>query len=133
MANAALLLLITMLATTSGIISATAGRSGTQQPAARRSRFLLVDGTAHLPLPTYDCSKKSTEACLATGTTCCSGQCVDTVASAQHCGGCNKACKHGRTCCGGHCVDLLSDKKNCGTCSNQCSNKCSYGFCDYAQ
>uniref|UniRef100_A0A453PTY8 Uncharacterized protein n=1 Tax=Aegilops tauschii subsp. strangulata TaxID=200361 RepID=A0A453PTY8_AEGTS len=48
----------------------------------------------------------------------------------QHCGGCNKACKHGRTCCGGRCVDLLSDK-NCGTCSNQCNKKCSYGFCDY--
>ncbi|KAI4981489.1 hypothetical protein ZWY2020_021981 [Hordeum vulgare] len=133
MANPALLLLITVLATASGIVTATAGSSGTQQPSARRSRFLLVDGVAQLPLPAYDCSKKSVEACLATGMTCCSGQCVDTAANAQHCGACNKACKHGRTCCGGHCVDLLSDKKNCGTCSNQCGNKCSYGFCDYAQ
>uniref|UniRef100_M8C9R1 Stigma-specific STIG1-like protein 1 n=1 Tax=Aegilops tauschii TaxID=37682 RepID=M8C9R1_AEGTA len=79
------------------------------------------------------CSKKSAEACLVTGTACCSGQCVDTVAGVQHCGGCNKACEHGRTCCGGRCVDLLFDKKNCGTCSNKCNKKCSYGFCDYAQ
>nr|XP_020171469.1 protein STIG1-like [Aegilops tauschii subsp. strangulata] len=133
MANATLLLLITVLATTSGIVSATAGASVSPGPPARRSRFLLVGGAAHLPLSAYECSKKSAEACLATGTTCCSGQCVDTAASAQHCGGCNKDCKHGRTCCGGHCVDLLSDKKNCGTCSNRCNNKCSYGFCDYAQ
>uniref|UniRef100_M8BQB2 Stigma-specific STIG1-like protein 1 n=1 Tax=Aegilops tauschii TaxID=37682 RepID=M8BQB2_AEGTA len=133
MANAAFLLLITVLATTSGIASATAASSGAQWPSARRSRFLLAGGAAPLPLSAYECSKKSAEACLATGTTCCSGQCVDTVASAQHCGGCNKACKHGRTCCGGRCVDLLSDKKNCGTCSNRCSSKCSYGFCDYAQ
>ncbi|KAI4981494.1 hypothetical protein ZWY2020_021986 [Hordeum vulgare] len=133
MANVALLLLITVLATACGIATATAGSSGTQKPSARRKRFLLVGGVAQLPLPAYDCSKKSVEACLATGTTCCSGQCIDTAASAQHCGACNKACKHGRTCCGGHCVDLLFDKKNCGTCSNQCGNKCSYGFCDYAQ
>ena len=132
MVNAALLLLITMLATSIGVATATAGSSGTQQPPARRSRFLLVGGAAHLPLSEYECSKKSAEACLATGTTCCSGQCVDTVASAQHCGGCNKACKHGRTCCGGSCVDLLSDK-NCGTCSTKCNKKCSYGFCDYKQ
>jgi hypothetical protein len=58
---------------------------------------------------------------------------VDTAATAEHCGGCNKACKHGRTCCGGRCVDLLSDKKNCGSCSNKCSKKCNNGFCDYAE
>ncbi|KAI4981495.1 hypothetical protein ZWY2020_021987 [Hordeum vulgare] len=135
MANATLLLLITLLATAraSGISSATASSSGTQHPSGRRSRFLRVGGAAHQPLPVYECWKKSAEACQATGTTCCSGQCVDTVASAQHCGGCNKACKQGRACCGGRCVDLLSDKKNCGTCSNHCENKCNYGFCDYAQ
>ncbi|KAI4981492.1 hypothetical protein ZWY2020_021984 [Hordeum vulgare] len=129
MANAALLLLITVLATTSGIASATVGSRGTQRPTARRSRFLLV---VHPPLRAHECSKKSAEACVATGTTCCSGQCVDTAAGAQHCGGCNKACKHGRTCCSGSCLDLLFDKRNCGTCSKKC-NKCSYGFCDYAQ
>ncbi|KAF7086423.1 hypothetical protein CFC21_089711 [Triticum aestivum] len=133
MASAALLLLITVLATAGALIPATAGTSASLRPPARRSSFLLVGGTVQLPLTAYACSKKSTEACLATGTACCSGQCVDTAASVQHCGGCNKACKHGRTCCGGRCVDLLSNEKNCGTCSNQCNKKCSYGFCDYPQ
>ncbi|KAE8806500.1 stigma-specific STIG1-like protein 4 [Hordeum vulgare] len=134
MASAAVLLLITVLATASALVPAMAGTSPSpRHPAARRSRFLLVGGTVHPPLPAYDCSKKSAGACLATGTACCSGQCVDTVASVHHCGGCDKACKHGRMCCGGRCVDLLSDKKNCGACSNQCNKKCSYGFCDYAQ
>uniref|UniRef100_A0A453PTX6 Stigma-specific STIG1-like protein 1 n=1 Tax=Aegilops tauschii subsp. strangulata TaxID=200361 RepID=A0A453PTX6_AEGTS len=133
MASVSPLLLITVLATASALVPAMAGTSASALPPARRSRFLLVGGTIHPPLPAYDCSKKSAEACLATGTACCSGQCVDTVASVQHCGGCNKACKLGRTCCGGRCVDLLSDKKNCGTCSNKCNKKCSYGFCDYAQ
>ncbi|EAY97326.1 protein STIG1-like [Oryza sativa Japonica Group] len=97
---------------------------------ARRSRFLLTSSSF------YSCSKKSAAAvCLAVGSpgaTCCGGRCVDTGASGEHCGGCNKACKHGRSCCGGRCVDLLSDRDNCGSCSNQCSNKCTYGFCDYA-
>ncbi|KAM3244505.1 hypothetical protein ACQJBY_056065 [Aegilops geniculata] len=132
MASAALLL-ITVVATAGALVPGMAGTTAGPRHPARRSRFLLVGGTVHLPLPAYDCSKMSAEACLATGTACCSGQCVDTVASAQHCGGCNKACKHGRTCCGGRCVDLLSDKKNCGTCSNKCNKKCGYGFCDYAQ
>ncbi|VAH08958.1 unnamed protein product [Triticum turgidum subsp. durum] len=133
MASAALPLLIMVLTTASALVPATAGTSASPWPPERTSRFLLVAGAVHPPLPAYDCSKKSAEACLATGTACCSGQCVDTVASVQHCGGCSKACKHGRTCCGGRCVDLLSDKKNCGTCSNKCIKKCSYGFCDYAQ
>ncbi|KAK1693954.1 hypothetical protein QYE76_010651 [Lolium multiflorum] len=131
MANAALLLIFTLLATA----SATTISAG---PAlqARRSRFLLVGGAVQPPLPTYDCSKKSAEACLVPGSAgpaCCGGHCVDTVASAEHCGGCNKACKQGRTCCGGHCVDLLFDKKNCGSCSNRCNKKCNNGFCDYAE
>ncbi|KAI4981500.1 hypothetical protein ZWY2020_021992 [Hordeum vulgare] len=129
MANAVVLLLITVLAATSGIASATAGGGGSQRLSARRSRFLLV---VHPPLPAHECSKKSAEACVVTGPMCCSGQCMDTAADAQHCGGCNKACKHDQTCCGGRCVDLLSDKRNCGTCSKQCNNKCSYGLCDYA-
>jgi hypothetical protein len=122
MTNAALLL-FTVLATTTVI-------SASQALPARRSRFLLP------PLPTFECSKKSAEACLVPGSagpTCCGGQCVDTVANVEHCGGCNKVCKHGRTCCGGHCVDLLSDKKNCGSCSNKCDKKCNNGFCDYAE
>ncbi|RLM98389.1 stigma-specific STIG1-like protein 4 [Panicum miliaceum] len=100
---------------------------------ARRSRFLL----ANPPLPSYACSKKSAAVCLAPGSpspACCGGQCVDTVASADHCGGCNKVCKHDRsTCCGGRCIDLLSDRDNCGTCGNQCNKKCNNGFCDYAR
>ncbi|CAM0957269.1 unnamed protein product [Alopecurus aequalis] len=119
-------LLFTVLAIVSAIISITAAISSSQALPARRSRFLLVAGNVHPPLPSYDCSKKSAEACLVPGSagqTCCGDQCVDTFASAEHCGGCNKACKHSQTCCGGHCVDLLSDKKNCGSCSNQCYKK----------
>ncbi|CAM0903190.1 unnamed protein product [Alopecurus aequalis] len=129
MANAALLLLMVLATATFSV-------SANPMLPARRSRFLLVGGTVRVPLPTYNCSKKSAEACLVAGSaglTCCGGQCVDTVASAEHCGGCNKACKHGWTCCGGHCVDLLSDGKNCGSCSNRCDKKCNNGFCDYAQ
>ncbi|KAM0884973.1 hypothetical protein ACQ4PT_030667 [Festuca glaucescens] len=129
MANAAFLLLLTVLATATAISASPA-----LPLPARRSRFLLGGGT--VVLPSNYCSKKSPEACLvpgSAGTTCCGGQCVDIVASAEHCGGCNKACKHGRTCCGGHCVDLLSDKKNCGSCSNHCDDKCNHGFCNYAQ
>ena len=105
---------------------------------ARRSRFLLANSAVYNPpLPSYACSKKSAAVCLAPGSpgpACCSGQCVDTVASADHCGGCNKVCKSRRgNCCGGRCVDLDFDKDNCGRCGNQCSNKkCNYGFCDYA-
>jgi hypothetical protein len=124
MANGAILVLTVLAAAT---VSATATVSAA--PPARGGRFLL----SQPPLPTYGCSKKSGEACLVPGTACCGGQCMDTVASAEHCGGCNKACKHGRSCCGGRCVDVLSDKKNCGDCSNQCLKKCHSGFCDYAQ
>ncbi|KAK3137199.1 hypothetical protein QOZ80_5BG0449060 [Eleusine coracana subsp. coracana] len=114
--------------------AAEATSSGRQ---ARRSRFLLANTNVYKPpLPSYECSKKSAAVCLAPGSpgpSCCDGQCVDVVASVDHCGGCNKVCKHHRVCCGGRCVDLLSDKDNCGKCFNQCNKKCSYGFCDYAQ
>ncbi|XP_062179360.1 stigma-specific STIG1-like protein 3 [Phragmites australis] len=132
MAKLTVLLLVALAAVT--ISMASAAVSPTIQ--ARRSRFLLANNAVHNPpLPSYDCSKKSAAVCLAPGSpgpTCCGGQCVDTLASADHCGGCNKTCKHGRTCCGGRCVDLLSDKDNCGKCYNQCDKKCNYGFCDYA-
>uniref|UniRef100_A0A0D3G5C7 4Fe-4S ferredoxin-type domain-containing protein n=1 Tax=Oryza barthii TaxID=65489 RepID=A0A0D3G5C7_9ORYZ len=111
-----------------------------------RSRFLLAhqhraagagDPYYYRPLPSmYGCSEKSAAMCVAPGSpgaTCCGGRCVDTAASGDHCGGCNKACKHGRTCCGGRCVDLLFDRDNCGSCSNRCSKRCTYGLCNYAQ
>uniref|UniRef100_A0A0E0DP54 4Fe-4S ferredoxin-type domain-containing protein n=1 Tax=Oryza meridionalis TaxID=40149 RepID=A0A0E0DP54_9ORYZ len=110
-----------------------------------RSRFLLAHqhGAAdagdpyYRPLPSmYGCSEKSAAMCVAPGSpgpTCCGGRCVDTAASGDHCGGCNKACKHGRSCCGGRCVDLLFDRDNCGSCSNRCSKRCTYGLCNYAQ
>ncbi|KAL6864815.1 hypothetical protein ACP4OV_015966 [Aristida adscensionis] len=112
--------------------AATASQAGL--PPARRSRFLLSNNA--MPAAVYDCSKKSSAVCLAPGSpgaTCCGGQCVDTASSPYHCGGCHKVCK-GRhpTCCGGRCVDLTSDEDNCGSCGNRCSDKCSYGFCDYA-
>jgi hypothetical protein len=106
-----------------------------KQQTRRSSRFLLANSS---PPPTYyACSKKSAAAvCFAPGSpgaTCCGGRCVDTAASADHCGGCSKVCKHDRsTCCGGRCVDLLSDKGNCGACGNLCDKRCSNGFCDYA-
>jgi hypothetical protein len=99
---------------------------------------LLANKIAAPPplLSPYGCSKKTATVCLAAGSpgpACCDGQCVDTEASPDHCGGCNKVCKHGRVCCGGRCVDLLSDKDNCGRCLNRCNGKCTYGFCDYAR
>lgn len=111
------------------IVMAPVVTDGQAELPAKRSRFLAAS------MPIYDCSKKSSDVCLAPrspGPTCCSSRCVDTVSSADHCGGCNKVCNHGWTCCGGRCVNLSSDKDNCGRCSNQCSKKCSYGFCDYA-
>ncbi|GJM94980.1 hypothetical protein PR202_ga11668 [Eleusine coracana subsp. coracana] len=135
---AILVLVMAVVAATAALTSAAA--AGVFIPAgfqARRSRFLTANSAVYKPpLPSYECSKKSATVCLAPGSpgpTCCGGQCVDTVASNDHCGGCNKVCKQGRTCCGGRCIDLLSDKDNCGQCFNQCNKKCSYGFCDYAQ
>ncbi|XP_066336346.1 protein STIG1-like [Miscanthus floridulus] len=138
------IVLLTFLATAAAGTVSDAGATTTipagRQQAARRSRFLLANSAVYNspPLtPSYGaCSKKSAAVCFAPGspgTTCCGGQCVDTAASADHCGRCNKLCKHDRsTCCGGRCVDLLSDEDNCGTCGNRCNKKCSNGFCDYA-
>ncbi|KAL6619500.1 hypothetical protein ACP70R_031780 [Stipagrostis hirtigluma subsp. patula] len=139
MANLAVLLLTALVVATTASTAASAGFSDVDQHLpARRSRFLLATSNAayNAPLPSsYDCSKKSAAVCLAPGSpgpACCGGRCVDTVSSADHCGGCHKVCKHGRTCCGGRCVDLLSDKDSCGSCFNQCGKKCTNGFCDYA-
>ncbi|CAL4899860.1 unnamed protein product [Urochloa decumbens] len=134
--TAASLMLLALLAAAA---VSTASATGTTIPGlkASRSRFLLANSAVYnTPWPSYTCSKKTAAVCLAPGSpgpACCDGQCVDTAASADHCGGCNKVCKHGRVCCGGRCVDLLSDRDNCGKCFNQCNSKCSYGFCNYAQ
>ncbi|WVZ96629.1 hypothetical protein U9M48_042242 [Paspalum notatum var. saurae] len=141
MAKLAAQLLVMVLAAAAMVATEAAGAAAISgRLAGRRSRFLLANGAASnpplLPYP-YACSKKSAAAvCLAPGSpgpACCGGQCVDTAGSADHCGGCNKVCKHDRsTCCGGRCVDVLADKDNCGACGNQCSKKCTNGFCDYA-
>ncbi|KAF0927149.1 hypothetical protein E2562_030595 [Oryza meyeriana var. granulata] len=137
MAKATVLFLVLAAAAAMATIAAAASPSSV--PVGKSRFFLLQHGADpyYRPLPSmYDCTKKSAAVCLAAGSpgrTCCGGQCVDTTTSGDNCGGCNKACKHGRTCCGGRCVDLLSDKDNCGSCFNQCSNKCTYGFCNYAE
>ncbi|CAN6338096.1 unnamed protein product [Urochloa humidicola] len=137
MAKLIILLLVALLAAAT---VSTAFASGAIIPGlkARRSRFRHANSAAYnTPLPSsYTCSKKTAAVCLAPGSpgpACCDGKCVNTEASADHCGGCNKVCKHGRVCCGGRCVDLLSDRDNCGNCFNPCNSKCSYGVCDYAQ
>jgi hypothetical protein len=141
MAKLAVVLLLAVLLAAATASTAFANGATTIPPGdlrARRSRFLLANKiAAPPPLPSpYGCSKKAAAVCLAAGSpglACCDGQCVDTETSADHCGGCNKVCKHGRVCCGGRCVDLLSDKDNCGRCLNRCNGKCTYGFCDYAR
>ncbi|RLN27828.1 hypothetical protein C2845_PM05G20760 [Panicum miliaceum] len=136
MAKLTIALLLTVLAAAT---VATISDAGATIAAGRhaRSRFLLANSAVYnSPLPSYACSKKSAAVCLAPGSpgpACCGGQCVDTAGSADHCGGCNKVCKHDRsTCCGGRCIDLLSDRDSCGTCGNQCNKKCNDGFCDNA-
>lgn len=136
------LLMVLDAATAGAVVTNADGATATvpvpvrhQQQTRRSSRFLLANSSP--PSPYYACSKKSAAAvCFAPGSpgaTCCGGRCVDTAASADHCGGCSKVCKHDRsTCCGGRCVDLLSDKGNCGACGNLCDKRCSNGFCDYA-
>ncbi len=65
----------------------------------------------------------------------CDGQCVDTSASALHCGACSAACDPGTLCdqgtcvtscsggtvaCGGGCVDLDTNPNHCGDCDEAC-------------
>jgi hypothetical protein len=68
------------------------------------------------------------------GFTECNGACVDTSASAQHCGACDTPCKAGEVCqggkcesncgtltdCGGACVNTTTSLAHCGNCSNAC-------------
>ncbi|MBM4374690.1 MAG: hypothetical protein FJ095_06370 [Deltaproteobacteria bacterium] len=82
--------------------------------------------------------------CSESGTSLCGVTCVDTKTSAQHCGGCNKACTGGQVCnagacgcpnntksCSGTCVDTTKDSNNCGDCGVVCMapQTCSGGTC----
>ena len=87
----------------------------------------------------------SDEACP-DGTTPCGGECVDTSASHEHCGGCDEACEPAQVCmdgscitecpagmeeCSGGCVDTETDPRNCGSCGNACGagESCLGGNC----
>ena len=79
--------------------------------------------------------------------TACGGQCVDTRASAQHCGACGMACAAGQVCVNGACmqscpgtqtlcngsvcVSTATDREHCGACGNVCpaGQACSNGRC----
>jgi len=79
--------------------------------------------------------------------TACGGQCVDTRASAQHCGACGMACAAGQVCVNGACmqscpgtqtlcnnsvcVSTATDREHCGACGNVCpaGQVCSNGRC----
>jgi hypothetical protein len=79
-----------------------------------------------------------------TGTTECSGVCVDTSSDPANCGFCRNSCTGGTSCqfgscrcpsgtseCGGLCVDTSSDPANCGFCRNSCTGgtSCQFGGC----
>jgi 5'-nucleotidase len=102
--------------------------------------LLLVLWTAACgddPVPPASC---------ASGTTSCSGTCVDLAADAQNCGACGNTCSadeacsdgvcvldcvSGQTTCNGTCVDTSKDLANCGACGNPCAagEVCSNGVC----
>ncbi|GJN35693.1 hypothetical protein PR202_gb24493 [Eleusine coracana subsp. coracana] len=115
--------------------AAEATSSGRQ---ARRSRFLLANTNVYKPpLPSYECSKKSAAVCLAPGSpgpSCCDGQCVDVVASVDHCGGCNR-CQHHRVAAAacsrseGNCGRLQPGKNElCSALSSNENRECLFSF-----
>ena len=80
------------------------------------------------------------------GQSVCGGVCVDTHASVEHCGTCEKACAVAQICssgvcaascgaglsaCGGACVNRAVDPANCGACGAVCPSGllCSAGVC----
>ncbi|MBI2394200.1 MAG: TLD domain-containing protein [Deltaproteobacteria bacterium] len=92
----------------------------------------------------------ATETCLSskceckTGTTRCSGVCVDTTSSDANCGLCGRVCPAGESCaasacqcktgftrCGTACTDTKTDASNCGACGAACGygKVCSAGMC----
>jgi hypothetical protein len=67
--------------------------------------------------------------------TLCSGECVNLITDAAHCGACGRQCSSGDHCvlgeckprcvaglvyCGGYCADLMSDPRHCGACEAAC-------------
>ena len=77
---------------------------------------------APLPPPSQLCPE---------GFTVCGGSCVDTSASATHCGTCNNPCRPNQTCCSGICRNLNTHNANCGACGNVCpaGTNCCNGTC----
>lgn len=83
-------------------------------------------------------------ACTNAAEILCSGACVDTKTSEQHCGGCGKVCANGQQCenssckcsgslalCNNACVDNKTDEQNCGACGTKCTQDqtCEAGKC----
>src|SRR5262245_31466137 len=77
-----------------------------------------------------------------TGTTSCSGQCVNTNTDPLHCGNCITQCSGGAVCmggtcqcpvgltlCGGQCVDTKKSVAHCGGCNMPCAGTCQNGVC----
>lgn len=83
-------------------------------------------------------------ACTNAAEILCSGACVDTKTSEQHCGGCGKVCANGQQCesssckctgdldlCNNACVNTDTDEQNCGACGTKCTSgqTCEAGKC----
>ena len=89
----------------------------------------------------------ATDVTCPSGQAACMGACVDTRASAQHCGACGNACAAGQVCVNGACmqscpgtqtlcnnsvcVSTATDREHCGACGNVCpgGQVCSNGMC----
>jgi hypothetical protein len=62
----------------------------------------------------------------------CGDRCIDGGSDPANCGACGRVCGTGTTCCSGSCVDVLgSDTSNCGGCGQRCpvNGVCTAGSC----